>query len=83
MVIRNSQGEVVLAAAARANTNVADVTMAEALAARDGVLLATEREATKVILEVDNLSVANLIRSEEGIRSGISGIWHEIRELSS
>ena len=45
------------------------------------MLLATEREATKVILEVDNLSVANLIRSEEGIRSGISGIWHEIREL--
>ena len=47
VVIRNSQGEVVLAAAARANTNVADVTMAEALAARDGVLLATEQGATK------------------------------------
>jgi hypothetical protein len=82
VVLRNSQGED-LAAVARAYTNIADVTMAEALAARDGVLLATEQGATKVILEVDNLQVASLIRSEEGIRSAISGIWLEIRELSS
>ena len=47
------------------------------------MLLATEQGATKMMLEVDNLSVANLIRSEEGIRSDIFGIWHEIRELSS
>ena len=71
-----------LTASCRWYTNLSDVLTVEALAARDGVLLATEREATKVILlEVDNLSVANLIRSEEGIRSGISGIWHEIGEL--
>ena len=44
------------------------------------MLLATEQGATKMMLEVDNLSVANLIRSE-GIRSDIFGIWHEIREL--
>ena len=69
-----------MAAAARAYTNIADVTMAEGLAARDGMLLATEQGATKMMLEVDNLSVANLIRSEEGIRSDIFGIWHEIRE---
>ena len=50
VVIRNFQSEV-LAAAARAYTKIA----------RDGVLLATEQGATKVILEVDNLSVANLI----------------------
>jgi hypothetical protein len=54
VVLRNSQGKV-LAAVARVYTNIADVTMAEALAARDGVLLATEQGATKVILEVDNL----------------------------
>jgi len=36
-----------LAAAARAYTNIADVTMAEGLAARDGMLLATEQGATK------------------------------------
>jgi len=36
-----------------------------------------------VILEVDNLSLANLIRSEEGIRSTIFGISHKIRELSN
>ena len=82
VVLRNSQGEVI-AALARAYTNIADVTMAEALAARDGVLLASEQAATKVILEVDNLQVASLIRSENGLRSAISGIWHEIKELSS
>ncbi|RLN36030.1 hypothetical protein C2845_PM03G25340 [Panicum miliaceum] len=82
VVIRNSQREV-LVAAARAYTNIAYVTMAETLAARDGVLLATEQGATRVIPEVDNLLVANLIRSEGGFRSVISGIWHEIRELSS
>ena len=46
VVLRNSRGEVI-AALARAYTNIADVTMAEALAARDGVLLASEQAATK------------------------------------
>jgi hypothetical protein len=45
--------------------------MAEALAGRDGMVLATEQGATKVILEADNMQVASLIRAEEGIRSSL------------
>ncbi|RLN24050.1 hypothetical protein C2845_PM07G13240 [Panicum miliaceum] len=82
VVIRNSHGEILVAAAC-AYSNILDVTMAEALAARDGMRLAIEQGAARVILEVDNVHVASLIRSQEGIRSSISGIWHEIRELSN
>ncbi|KAF8656343.1 hypothetical protein HU200_060725 [Digitaria exilis] len=80
-VLRNSQG-VVLAAAAHSYNNLADVTMAEALAARDGLLLATEHGARRVILEIDNLPLMSLLRSNDGIRSNIAGVWHEVRELS-
>lgn len=71
-----------MAAGARAYSNVADVLMAEALAARDGVLLAIEHGARKVILESDNATVVTLLRSDDGFRSIIAGVWHEIRELS-
>ena len=33
------------------------------------------------MLEVDNLALVNLLRSEAGERSPIAGLWHEIREL--
>jgi ribonuclease HI len=81
-VLRNSQSEVI-AAMAKAYTNVADVLTAEALAARDGVLLALEHGAAKVILEMDSTQLVNLLRSSEGIYSVISGIWHEVTELCS
>jgi ribonuclease HI len=80
-VIGNDQG-VVLAAAARVHFNIADVLMAEALATRDGVLLAVEQGMMKVILETDNASVTSLLSSDEGLRSTIAGIWHEVKELS-
>jgi ribonuclease HI len=54
---------------------------AEALAARDGMLLALEQGAVKVILEMDSTQLVYLLRSNEGIYSAISGIWHEITEI--
>jgi ribonuclease HI len=56
--------------------------MAEASAVRDGLILAAEQEATRVVLETDNATVATLVRSDDGFRSVIAGVWHEIRELS-
>jgi hypothetical protein len=53
------------------------------LAARDnGVLLAVEQGARKVILESDNVTVNTLLRSDDGFRSAIAEVWQEIRELS-
>lgn len=45
--------------------------------------MALEQGATRVILEMDNTQVVNLLLSNEGIRSAISGVWHEITELCS
>jgi hypothetical protein len=52
--------------------------MAEAQAARDGLQHARDCGYGKVMLEVDNLSLVNLLRSNDGIRSPIAGFWHEI-----
>jgi hypothetical protein len=82
VVIRDDSGKVV-AAASRHYDHVPDVLTAEALAARDGVLLAQASGFETVILEVDCLTLVNLLRSVDGGRSPIAGIWHEIRELSS
>jgi hypothetical protein len=79
--MRDERGGI-LAAAAHYYSNIADVLMAEALAARNGVLLAIEQGAMKVILETDNTTMVTLLRSDDGIRSTICGVWHEIRELS-
>ncbi|RLM69491.1 hypothetical protein C2845_PM17G09160 [Panicum miliaceum] len=81
VVLRNDQG-VVLVGAARAYSNVADVMMAEVMGARDGVLLALEQGATKVLLETDNATLISLLNSDDGIQSVIVGFWHEVRELS-
>ena len=80
-VLRDHSGSV-RAAAARFYPCVSDALMAEALAVRDGLILAAEQEATRVVLETDNATVATLVRSDDGFRSVIAGVWHEIRELS-
>lgn len=56
VVVRDERGEI-LAAAARSYSSIADALMAEALAVRDGVLLAVEQGVPKVILESDNMTV--------------------------
>lgn len=33
-------------------------------------------------MEVDNLSLVNLLQSDMGARSEVAGLWQEIRELS-
>ena len=80
-VLRDDRGGV-LAAATHAYSNVANVLMAEAMAVRDGVLLAIEQGEMRVILETDNATLVTLLHSDDGIRSTIAGVWHEIRELS-
>ena len=81
VVMRNSQGEV-LAAAAQLYEHIPDALTSEALAARDGVVLAQMLSMEKVILEVDNSVLVALLRSDEGRRSAIAGLWQEIRERS-
>jgi hypothetical protein len=81
VVMRNSQGEV-LAAAAQLYEHIPDALTSEALAARDGVVLAQMLSVEKAILEVDNSVLVALLRSEEGRRSVIAGLWQEIKERS-
>ncbi|OEL34167.1 hypothetical protein BAE44_0004812 [Dichanthelium oligosanthes] len=79
-VIRDSCGEV-LAAEARWHNNVSDVLTMEALAARNGLLVAVAYGYRRVVLEIDNLSLVNELISSDESRSSIAGLWHEIREL--
>jgi hypothetical protein len=80
VVIRNDRGELPQAAANHFE-HVPDVLTAEAPAARDGLLLARACDFMKVVLEGDNISLVNLLRSEAGIRSPIAGLWHEIVDI--
>jgi hypothetical protein len=62
---------------------VSDALMIEALAVRDGLILAAEQEVvTRVVLETDNAILAALVPLYDGFRSVTAGVWHEIRELS-
>ena len=78
-VVRNSQGEIMMAAA-RFYKHLPDVLTSEALAARDGVMLAQELGVEQLILELDNSTLVALLRSEDGGRCAIAGLWQEIRE---
>jgi hypothetical protein len=80
-VIRDEEGNLLMATAKRYN-HIPNVLTAEALAARDGLLLALSGNYYAVILELDNLALVNLLQSVAGERSEIAGLWHEIRELS-
>ncbi|OEL33561.1 hypothetical protein BAE44_0005421 [Dichanthelium oligosanthes] len=71
--LRNCNG-LVLAAAARPYESLPDALTAEALAARDGLLLAREQGHNKIILEVDNLSLAKPLRPNVADRSPIAGL---------
>ncbi|RLM75407.1 hypothetical protein C2845_PM15G04630 [Panicum miliaceum] len=80
-VVRNSQGEIVKATA-NFYKHLPDVLTSEALAARDGVMLAQELGVEQVILELDNSTLVTLLRSEDGGHCAIAGLWQEIRERS-
>ena len=53
-------------AAARFYKHLPDVLTSEALAARDGVMLAQELGVEQLILELDNSTLVALLRSEDG-----------------
>jgi len=78
--LRNERGET-LAAEGRKYENLADVLTAEALAARNGMLLAVALGYNKVILELDNQSLANSLKSMEDDRSTINDLRQGIQEL--
>ena len=80
-VVRNSQGEIMMAAA-RFYKHLPDVLTSEALAARDGMMLAQDLGVDELILELDNSTLVALIRSEDGGRCAIAGLWQEIRKHS-
>ncbi|KAF8762172.1 hypothetical protein HU200_009718 [Digitaria exilis] len=79
-VIRDEEGRLI-AAASKRYKHLEDALMAEALAARDGLMLAGVTGCEKVIFEIDNLPLFNLLHSEAGERNVIAGLWQEIREL--
>ena len=79
--MRNERGET-LAAEGRKYENLADVLTVKGLAARNGMLLAVALLGNnKVILELDNQSLANSLKSMEDDRSTISDLWQGIQEL--
>jgi ribonuclease HI len=80
-VLRDDVGNLLMAAA-KNYAHIPDALTAEALAARDGILLALSGGFDKVILELDNLTLVNFLRSVASERSKIAGLWHEISELS-
>ena len=61
-------------AAARFYKHLPDVLTSEALAARDGVMLAQELGVEQLILELDNSTLVALLRSEDGGRCAIAGL---------
>jgi len=80
-ILRNERGET-LAAEGRKYENLADVLTVKALAARNGMLLAVALLGNnKVILELDNQSLANSLKSMEDDRSTINDLWQGIQEL--
>ena len=60
-VVRNSQGEIMMAAA-RFYKHLPDVLTSEALAARDGMMLAQDLGVDQLILELDNSTLVALLR---------------------
>jgi hypothetical protein len=80
-VIRDEFGRMV-GASANYHKHIPDVLTAEALAAWDGLMLARAGGHAKILPELDNLPLVNLLRSLDSERSPIAGIWHEIKELS-
>ncbi|TVU51168.1 hypothetical protein EJB05_02576, partial [Eragrostis curvula] len=79
-ILRNKRGET-LAAEGRKYEHLADAVTAEALAARNGLLLAVAMGCNRVILELDNQTLANSLKATEHDRSSIADLWQEIQEL--
>jgi len=73
VIIRDQNGSV-LAAATRWLDNVPDVLTADALAAKEGLELATECGYDKVILEVDCSGLKTILEASDGRGSSIGGL---------
>ncbi|KAF8730966.1 hypothetical protein HU200_016841 [Digitaria exilis] len=74
VVLRDSHGRV-LCAEARWYDNLPDVLTIEAIAPRDGLLLASTMGCDKVVLELDNLTLVESLNSSTVDRSAAAGLW--------
>jgi hypothetical protein len=54
----------------------------EALTIHDGVAMAKDFGAQKLVVESDNASVVAMMQSGDDARSSIASIWHDVKELS-
>jgi ribonuclease HI len=82
VVIRDHHG-VFRAGACHAFANISVPEHAELLACRRGVQLAQEIAATKLVLETDNISVAQVLNSSDLDRSRFGPLVQEIKEMIS
>ncbi|TVU26789.1 hypothetical protein EJB05_29353, partial [Eragrostis curvula] len=80
VIVRNERGDTP-AVEGRWMEHLPDALTAEASAARHGLSLAVALGYDKVILEVDNSSLATSIRTDAPNLSTISGLCQEIKEL--
>jgi ribonuclease HI len=81
-VIRDAQGDV-QAAGGRWFDHVPDALMAEALAAKEGLELATEVGCDRVILETDSSVLHSMLSDRSYIHSAIGGVCRDIKDLSA
>ncbi|GJN37087.1 hypothetical protein PR202_gb26009 [Eleusine coracana subsp. coracana] len=81
-VLRNHEGTLVRAQA-RWYDHMEDASFAEALAVRDGMIMAKESGANRIIVESDCAVVLNMMATQERARSAISSIWHDVQELNT
>jgi hypothetical protein len=74
-MVRNVHGELICARA-QWYDHLEDVLMAEAVAVRDGLILAKRCGIVHAIVESNNNVVIRMLQEPEGGRSAITGIWH-------
>ncbi|TVU04044.1 hypothetical protein EJB05_50392, partial [Eragrostis curvula] len=79
-VLRDDRGRIIRAEA-RWYENLSNVITIEAIAARDGLLLASAYGCQRVVLEMDNLTLVESLNASTVDRSVVAGLWQEIREL--
>lgn len=80
-VIRDEEGRLLMASSIRYK-HILDVLTTDALATRDGLLLARAGGYEKVVLEFDNITLVNLYHSKAGDRSKIAGFGTRLEVLA-
>jgi hypothetical protein len=74
-VVRDNNGEI-MAVKARWHEHVPDVLTYGSTGSKGWLLLALALDYRRMTLEVDNISLVNLLKSPNGCRSPIAGSWY-------